>query len=45
MNIFYGLGERIKKDNTIKLIHISTLSPVKGVDDIVRAMALLHNNG
>jgi glycosyltransferase involved in cell wall biosynthesis len=42
---FYGPGKRIEKDSTIKLIHISTLSPVKGVDDIVRAMAMLRNSG
>jgi glycosyltransferase involved in cell wall biosynthesis len=42
---YYGPGKDIKADSTIKLIHISTLSPVKGVDDIVRAIALLRNAG
>jgi glycosyltransferase involved in cell wall biosynthesis len=42
---FYGLANRTPHSGPVKLIHVSTLSPVKGVDDIIRALSILHQQG
>jgi len=42
---YYGFKSDVKSGGPIRWIHISTLSPVKGVDDQIRSLALVVGKG
>jgi glycosyltransferase involved in cell wall biosynthesis len=41
----YDCKENINSENSFKWVHISTLSPVKGVEDQIRALSLVLQKG